>query len=232
MAQTADHPQRSLAQLEKFSHEPLRQRVASMLREAILNGTLHPGAPLVEQAIADELAISRAPVREAIRILAEEGLVESVPYKRSSVLRLSSRDVQEVYSMRRLLERFAVRRIIESGGHGRLEALEQACQAMTQAANSRDFKLLNDADERFHRSLIELADHELLLDIWTLIAQRARHAMALRNVQMGDPHVVAANHRAIVDALAAVDLELGLELVTAHVDSGAQLVLEEWTLDA
>jgi DNA-binding GntR family transcriptional regulator len=214
-----------------FSHEPLRQRVADVLREAILDGVLAPGAPLIEKAIADDLDISRAPVREAIRMLSQEGLVESVPYKGSTVRRLSARDVTEVYSMRGLLERFAARRVLDHAGAdpgARLGPLRDACDDMQRCAEADDLKGLSSADQRFHRALIDLAGHELLLDMWSLIALRARHVMGLRNAQLRDPLRVAANHRAIVDALAAGDADGTLALITAHVQSGAQLILDDW----
>lgn len=232
MTQTSDPNGRTTRYAEGFNHEPLRQRVATVIRDAILEGNLLPGAPLVEKAIADDLAISRAPVREAIRMLVKEGLVESVAYKGSHVRRLSQRDVQEIYAMRGLLERYAVRQFFEDDTSDRLGPLEAACADMESAAGASDLKALNDADERFHRALIELADNEILLGMWTLIGLRARHAMALRNVQVGDLHLVAGNHRAIVQALASRELETTLWLVTAHIDSGAQLILDDWDAGA
>lgn len=213
-----------------FSHEPLRERVADVLRAAILDGTLPPGSALVEKAIAADLDISRAPVREAIRMLAQEGLVDSVPYKGSSVRKLTPRDVTEVYSMRGLLERYAIRRLL---GHrdtlaDTVRKLRHICDAMQKSAEANDLKELSGNDERFHRTLIELADHDLLLDTWALIGLRARHVMGLRNAQMRDPLRVAANHRAIVDAIASGDLEQSLALMTAHIESGAQLILDDW----
>lgn len=220
------------AYAEGFTHEPLRQRVATVLRDAILAGSLRPGAPLVEKTIAEELEISRAPVREAIRSLVKEGLVESIPYKGSRVRVLYARDVHEVYSMRGLLERYAVRQLLAAPTPADLAPLADACTAMEAAADAGDAAALNAADEHFHRALIALADHELLLGMWNLIELRARHAMALRNVQMGDLRTVAANHRAIVDAMRAGDLDRSLRLVTEHVDSGAQLILEDWSDEA
>ncbi len=232
MTQTPDPSARITRYAEGFNHEPLRQRVAGVIRDAILDGKLLPGAPLVEKAIADDLEISRAPVREAIRMLVKEGLVESVAYKGSRVRHLSQRDVQEVYAMRGLLERYAVRQYFENDTGDRLLPLEAACADMEAAATAADIKGLSDADERFHRSLIELAQNEMLLGMWTLIGLRARHAMALRNGQVGDLHRVAGNHRTIVAALAARELETSLQLVTAHIDSGAQLILDDWAAGA
>ncbi len=228
MTQTADPNAQPSAYAEGFSHEPLRLRVATVIREAILSGSLLPGAPLIEKTIAEDLEISRAPVREAIRTLAKEGLVESIPYKGSRVRVLHARDVHEVYSMRGLLERYAVRQILAADPTVDLAPLDAACEAMESAAALGDARALTAADERFHEALIALPDHELLLGMWNLIELRARHVMALRNVQIGDLGMVAANHRAIVAALRAGDLQGTLRLVTEHFDSGAQLILEDW----
>lgn len=228
MTQTADPNAQPSAYAEGFSHEPLRLRVATVIREAILSGSLLPGAPLIEKTIAEDLEISRAPVREAIRTLAKEGLVESIPYKGSRVRVLHARDVHEVYSMRGLLERYAVLQVLAADPGADLSALDAACEAMEASAVQGDAHALTAADENFHEALIALADHELLLGMWNLIELRARHLMALRNVQIGDLGMVAANHRAIVAALRAGDLQATLRLVTEHFDSGAQLILDDW----
>ncbi len=227
MSQRTADSDSTAAYAEGFRHEPLRNRVATVLRDAILDGTLLPGDSLVETTIADDLDISRAPVREAIRMLSEEGLVESVPYKGSRVRRLTSRDVQEVYAIRGLLERFALE-LAFTRGRVDTTALQAACEEMDAAATQGDARLLNDADERLHRSLIELADHDLLLSLWNQIEMRARQIMALRNDQMGDPATVAANHRAIVAAIAKGDAKCAMGLLDEHVASGARLVLDDW----
>jgi DNA-binding GntR family transcriptional regulator len=227
VTQTAD-PLDTASYAEGFSHEPLRLRVANVIRDAILDGSLLPGSPLVEKTIAADLEISRAPVREAIRMLSKEGLVESVPYRGSYVRSMSARDIEEIYSLRGLLERYAVESSLTREPPPSLAALEAACAAMDAAAATGDRRALNEADRRFHRALIALADHELLLGMWQQIELRARHAMALRNSQLGDAKAVAANHRTIVDALRNGDLEQGLRLVTEHVASGAQLILADW----
>lgn len=217
-----------LQKIEGFSHEPLRYRVAALLREAIFDGSLRPGTPLVEQAIAEDLEISRAPVREAIRTLAEEGLVESIPYKGARVCRLTESDVKGVYSMRGLLEGFAVRQMLKYPIDEPLLELREACAVMRNCAAQDDMIGLNAADERFHRTIIERAGHDLLLEMWTLISNRARHIMGLRNAQFEAPFEVVANHEEMVEALEANDLELALKLIEAHVESGAQLILDDW----
>ena len=227
MTQSNTQPPTTAAYADGFQHQPLRTVVAAALRDAILGGGLKPGTSLIEKTIAEELQISRAPVREAIRMLSEEGLVESVPYKGSRVRRLRSRDVQELYAIRGLLERFALDLVLASGPVDTTD-LETACREMDEAAKFGDARALNEADRRLHRALIEMADQELLLTLWTQIELRARQIMALRNDQVGDLATIAANHRGIVAAIATGDAENAKRLIEEHVTSGASLALNDW----
>lgn len=212
----------------EFTNAPLRLRIASVLREAILDGDLRPGTPLVETALAERLEVSRAPVREAIRILAEEGLIETAPYRGSRVRPIERRDVEEVYELRGLHETFAVARIIERSDACDLSELEATCGRMSEHASRGDMRAVSAEDDRFHRLLIEAADHRLLLSIWTQLALRARQIMSLRNLQLKDPQQVATNHAGIVDALKARRLETALERVREHVREGTMLVVDGW----
>lgn len=211
-----------------FTNEPLRLRIAAVIRDAILNGDLEPGTQLTELGIAEQFDVSRAPVREAIRILAKEGLIETEPYRGSRVKSIDRRDVEEVYSLRRVHESFAIERIVDGRTAEDLRPLTEICDRMRAHAAQRDMRAVSLEDERFHRTLIELADHGLLLAIWNELSLRVRQIMSLRNLQIEDPDRLADNHEAIVEALAAKDLDGALRLVRVHVTEGAQLVVDAW----
>lgn len=215
---------RTRSALGAVGHEPLRVRVARILRAAILDGVLEQGEPIVEQAIAAELGVSRAPVREAIHTLAQEGLIETVAYKGSTVRHPTPRDVEETYSLRAVLERFALERIGNVGRIGYDAILEDACARMEDHARDGDVIELTNADLRFHRRLIELADHDLLLASWHGLEIRIRLAMRLRNAAFRDPATVAGNHRAILEAFRRGDDPTAARLVREHVRHGAELV--------
>ena len=212
-ASTATFP----ATLRGLSHDPLRVRVTRLLRQAILDGVLQPHEALVEQAIAAELGVSRAPVREAIHALAQEGLVEHVPYKGSRVRSPTPREISEIHSLRAVLERFALDRTVETGQLGADPVLADACRRMEQHAADGDFAALTDEDLRFHRRLIELAEHSLLLDAWDGLEIRIRLVMRIKNTGFHDPLLVARNHRAILHALQSGDSERAATLIVHHV---------------
>lgn len=193
---------------------PLRIQVAGQLRSAILSGRLRPGTSLVETALAEQMNVSRTSIREAIQLLENDGLVESIAYKGKRVKPLTEREVAETYSLREVFEVMAVRRILENGAP--LHQLRVHCDTMTEAAARGDFEGLVAADEAFHHSVIQLADHALLLASWKSLYMRIHQIMALRNRDERNLEEVAGNHPPIVDALAAGDTELAVRLIAEH----------------
>ena len=193
---------------------PLRVQVASRLRKAILSGRMLPGAALVETALAEKMNVSRAPIREAIQILENDGLVETIAYKGKRVKPLTAREVAETYSLREVFEVMAVRLILESGAP--LDTLRTHCDEMTAAAEADNFEALVVADEAFHHALIRLADHNLLLTSWKNLYLRIHQIMALRNRDERNLTEVAGNHPPIVQALADGDADRAINLISEH----------------
>ncbi|HMO08429.1 MAG TPA: GntR family transcriptional regulator [Paracoccaceae bacterium] len=214
MTQALDHADPGLAPIEQM---PLRVQIADRIRRAIVTGRLRPGAALVETALAEQMNVSRAPIREAIQILEADGLVETEAYKGKRVKPLTVREVAETYEMRQVYEVMAVRRIVERGAD--VSALWQPCHQMAEAGAAGDRVSLVAADERFHRLLIRLADHDLLLASWNSIYLRIHQIMALRNDRRVPLADIAANHPPIVRALDARDGELAVALISEHTRS-------------
>ena len=211
------------SEVGKVENVPLRVVVADMLRKAIVNGRMKPGTPIIEMALAEQLNVSRAPVREAIQILENDGLIETVAYKGKRVKPLTAKEVEELYSLREQLEAFAIKRVIASGVD--VSGLQTHCDAMLAAAAADDFDALTDADEGFHRTLVELADHALLLVQWETLFLRIRQIMALRNAANRDLKQVAFNHVPIIAALENKDLVAALEVIGQHSRSAAEINL-------
>lgn len=211
--------------MSRIENVPLRLSVADIIRQAILNGTMKPGTPVVEMALAEQLQVSRAPVREAIQILEADGLVESEPYKGKRVKQLTLKEVEEIYSLREQFEAFAIRRIVER----RIDVseLRTHSDAMFEAAERDDLAALNTADQAFHRCLIRLADHELMLGFWDNLYLRIRQIMALRNSANRDLRAVARNHPPIIDAIEKRDMILAISLISDHTRSASQIGPEE-----
>ena len=203
--------------LDPIAQTPLRVQVAARLRTAIVTGRLRPGESLTETALAQQLKVSRAPVREAIQDLENDGLVETVPYRGKRVKPLTVREVVEICEMRQHFEVMAVRRIVERGTA--VEALWAPCREMNEAATAGQREALVAADEAFHRTLIQLSDHELLAQMWAGLYMRIHQIMSLRidvDVDLSD---IAGTHPPIVDALGNGDVDTAVRLVSEHADA-------------
>jgi DNA-binding GntR family transcriptional regulator len=148
--------------------------VAASLRTAILDGLLPSGAPLVERRIAEEMGVSRAPVREALRVLEEEGLVVTFPYKGTYVRQVTPRTVDEILSLRGVLEGFAAERALPRLAEDRGQRVQGLLADMERSAAESDEDQLVELHMAFHRTFYELADHNLLLQFWTIMETQLR----------------------------------------------------------
>ena len=205
---------------------PLRQQIADALQSAILGGEMKPGEALVETEIASRLGVSRAPVREALQLLANSGLVETVPYRGTTVRALSASDVEETYSLRTVLESFALRRAMAIDASRLAVALRSICDAMAEHAAVGNWARVSSEDERFHQVLIARSEHDLLAHVWGEVNARVRQIMALRNLQNEDSMTVVYNHLPILEAIEAGDVETALERLASHIATAADLVAE------
>jgi DNA-binding GntR family transcriptional regulator len=203
--------------LHPIEQTPLRVQVAERLRTAIVTGKLRPGDSLTETALAEQLNVSRAPIREAIQDLENDGLVETVAYRGKRVKPLTVREVSEIREMRQQFEVMAVRRIVERGTA--VEELWAPCRAMEAAAIADNRDALIAADEAFHRSLILLSDHQLLAQLWAGLYLRIHQIMSLRNDQDVDLRDIAGAHPPIVGALEVGDVGCAVQLVSEHFDA-------------
>jgi DNA-binding GntR family transcriptional regulator len=191
--------------LNQITNKPLREQVVDALRDAIVYGELAQGQTLVEAELAAQLGVSRAPIREALQILQSEGLVEIIPYHGTRVRRLTRRDIEELYSLRSVLEAFALRRIIAHQNPDDVEALRQHYREMLATADEGDLKKTNAIDRAFHDSLIELSRHSMLISIWYSVSLRVRQVMTLLNERNTDLKQIAYNHFPIIEAIAEWD---------------------------
>lgn len=223
----SSHPKDTPA-FNSILNKPLRERVLDTLRDAIISGELRPGQPLIETDLASQFGVSRAPLREAFQLLSAEGLVETVPYHGTRVRRLSRSDIEELYSLRAVLETFAARRVIAKNDPTDAETLRQIFQRMLAAAEAGNIKEVSEIDRDFHDTLIALSEHSLLESIWNAVSMRVRQVMALRNRRNSDIRQVAYNHLPIIEAIEQRDVERTCALLETHIASAGDLIAEGW----
>jgi DNA-binding GntR family transcriptional regulator len=195
-----------------------RERVLETLRAAIVSGRLDPGDRLVETEIAEAFGTSRAPVREALRQLEQEGLVASRPYRRTEVLGVTQDEVEQVLVPIRLtIERFTFAKALPKLTAEDLAALADVVSAMKQAAEAGDVDALAEADVRFHEYVIERSDQPHCLQIWRAIEPRVRAHFrrdATRHRHAGD---IADEHERLLAALRTGDERAVTETLEQHI---------------
>lgn len=195
-----------------------RERVAEILREAITTADLEPGQKLTELELAAQLGTSRAPVREALRQLEQEGLVVSYPYRGTEVLGVSQEEIENVLvPIRIALERFAFDKAMSAVADEDVAGLNAIIESMDEAASAGDLARLADDDIRFHEAIVVLSGQQHCLQIWRTIQPRVRAYFRRDAKYHGDSHAVAEQHRDLLRALQSGDSELGRQAITEHI---------------
>ena len=201
-------------------------RVADQLRDLIREGAYAPGARLVERAIARQLGTSHIPVREALARLAEEGLVVRLPRRGARVAELSPRLLEEISSVRVVLEQFVCRRVLERWTPSAHAELAGLARRMTEAAELGTTKTVGELDVRFHETLWQLADHELLLEVAGGLRGRIERVLRAANAALAPDELRqhAATHVELVELLASGDGAAVASAMQRHIELGAERV--------
>lgn len=198
----------------------LYEQVAKHLRDRIFAHQLAPGAWVDEQAIATEFGISRTPLREALKVLASEGLVELRPRRGCYVAQLSEQDLDQIFPVMALLESFAIREAtsrIDEAGQKRLADIHQELERYAAAQDPDRFF---DANQRFHSAIQELSANRWLCQ---LIDETRKFIRLTRRNSLnldGRLKQSLAEHRDLLAAIERRDAESAARLMHAHILSG------------
>jgi DNA-binding GntR family transcriptional regulator len=192
------------------------------IRRRILDNVYPPGYRGLEQEFADELEISRTPVREALQRLQAEGLVEVIPRHGARILPVSPDDMREIYQLLIALEPMAAEIVARKAlSREALQPLIDASKDMTVALKDNNLDAWALADDRFHRYLIECTGNKLMLDTIQRFWDRAHRARMVTMRLRPKPVNSTREHIAIVDAIRAGDAELSAKLFRAHRERGS-----------
>lgn len=151
---------------EKKSSNLLSENVVAILRNKILNGEISPGERIVEADIAAELGMSRGPIREAMRQIEQEGLVNYIPNKGWSMRVLSSEDAWEVFYLRGSLEKLALQLCNGKLDDKSIFIMEEAVAKMQEAGQKNNWVQVVENDELFHKEIIKASRMKRLLTMW------------------------------------------------------------------
>lgn len=201
------------------TYKPLRELVFETIREAIINGVLKPGERLMEIQLAEELGVSRTPIREAIRKLELEGFVVMVPRKGAYVADISLKDIADVFEIRGALEGLAAQLAAERATDEELEEMERMLVEIGEAIENKDVERLVETDTRFHEVLFRASRNERLTQILSLLREQI-HSYRMRTLaHPARMRVALEEHRTLVEALAQRDPETARRVAQEHIES-------------
>jgi DNA-binding GntR family transcriptional regulator len=200
--------------LPAITDSDLVGQVARMLTQAIVQGRLTPGAKVVEAAIARELSVSRAPVREAARLLEQQGLLVASPRRGFFVRQFAAKDIDDIYDLRLCVERHAAVLAAKNLTTESRDLLRRQIDVLHRMADLDDPARQVEEDYRFHRLICEIAGNNRMLRLFDDLASELRMVIGLIGRVYDDPHEIARTHEPVLAAIEAGDPER----IVAHVD--------------
>lgn len=208
----------------------LTDEATDRLRAAIRNGVLPPGAKLVERDLAEKLGVSRIPIREAIQRLIEEGVVRKEPHRSTYVYIPTRQEIEEISSLRVVLECFVATRVVERWQPEHETVLRKIVNEMRTASARRDLHEVYEADYRFHLTVWEIAEHNLLLEVISSLRSRISRFLFEANStfyssQMDSLDTHITGHDLLIDVLMSRNVENAQVAITEHVLAGKSRIL-------
>lgn len=209
-----------------LSRDGLVDRVAHSLVNAILSGAIRPGDRLAESQIAKQMDLSRAPVREALRLLESSGLVEYRTNRGFFVRVISARSIADLYELRIVIETAAVRQLATSNPDALPGLRAQVAELHRLAEDGADMMAHVTADMQFHRLICEGSGNQRFLQVFDQISNETKLGLLVIGRLYDDPHRMAETHEPIVDAIADGDGERAAGAIDYHIRVAKDMVTE------
>jgi len=206
-------------------HTPLRDVIKAEIRRAIVQGAYKPGERLVEDRLAEDFGVSRNPVREALRALAAEGLIEVTARKGAMVPELSAEVAQELIEVRATLEGLNARLAARRRDHAMLAQLAQIMAAGNKAMTDGRIDALRPLNARFHDALAAAGSNRVLEDLMRSLRERSSIAFIPPTLQLAEQ--TWAEHADILKAVIAGDEALATLMAERHVLNAGKLFLAQ-----
>ena len=210
--------------LNMNAYLPLRDVVFQTLREAILKGDLRPGERLMELQLAAKLGVSRTPIREAIRMLEQEGLAVTIPRKGAEVARMTEKDMEDVLQIREALDDLAVQVACDKITQEQLERLMATMKNFELAVQAGDLSKIVAYDVEFHDVIYEATDNpKLVILLSNLREQIYRYRVEYLKEKENYPMLIV-EHEEIVQELKQKNKERVADAMRNHIRNQAEVV--------
>ena len=211
---------------QPLARDALSQQIAKMLTDAIVSGKLKPGARVAESVIAKEFGVSRAPVREAARLLESAGLLVSHANRGFFVRTIDAEDLDSLYELRLCIEREAAARVVREGKvAGIIDRLRAQIEDMVGMSEENQLILQIGVDLQFHRLIVESSGNKRFLAAFDKLASEIQACTAMIETVFDEPGLVARNHYLIIDALLSGDEDEARAALDYHIGVARETVV-------
>ena len=212
--------------LSPIEDRTLRAQVRRQILDRVLDGQFKPGERLVETALSSQLQVSRAPLREALRELVDQGILVSEPYKGFRVRPVSERDLTELYSIRTALEKFAFTLAWPQRTPDAMADLDRRYDELMSVRATGDQAQAIEREIAFHSWVYEIAEHRLLQDHWARLSKLVRIYMSLHHNLHGSHGVFGEMTTCYRDLAHGESLEAMQSHIDEHMVQGFDSVLK------
>lgn len=209
----------------------VREHALDKLRSAIAAGFYRPGVRLVERELCEALGVSRTSVREALRQLQSEGLIEAGPQRTIIVAKLSAEDAYDIYTLRELVETAAIQRFVERDDPKVLKRLQSTYKAIEKYASRGDVAALSGMAGTFYEVILEGSGSKAIADTGRHLLKRVSY---LRLASMSEPRRIEdglAEWLAIIDAITKKDAKLAVDALGRHIRNAREAVVSRLLRD-
>lgn len=203
-----------------LTRESAADQVYRIIREKVEDGSLAPGEQLADAELADELGVSRTPVREALRRLVDQGAVETVPGRHTRVTALDEAETERVFPLLSVLHEFAARSAVSLITETDLEEMTACNERMRSAVGAGDVAAARDADRQLHGVVVRRADNPYLSALLDTLSLHSRRLEALYFHDGERAEESYRQHARIIDAFRRGDHDSACELVRANAGRG------------
>lgn len=210
--------------LNMNTYLPLRDVVFNTLREAILKGDLKPGERLMELQLAAKLGVSRTPIREAIRMLEQEGLAITIPRKGAEVARMTEKDMEDVLQIRKALDELAVQAACDKMTEQQIADLTLSVKNFENSIHAGDLKKIIEYDVEFHDIIYDATDNPKLVTILNNLREQIyRYRVEYLKEKENYPMLIR-EHEEILEALKQKDKTGVVNVMRKHIHNQAEAV--------
>ena len=213
--------------INRSDYVPLRENAYKVIKRMILKGYFKPGERLIENQLSKNFGVSRTPIRESIRKLAAEGLVEITPKGGTKISKLSENDIDEIYEIRDVLESLAAEKAASIMTDKDIESLEKLVKDAEKALLNNEIKKMAQIDTKIHNIICKFSKNNRLFQLIDVLCTNITIQRELILETTGAGKEAIAGHRKIINALKRRDKQAVKKTIHEHIMRGKEILLEK-----